>query len=319
MRHLRLFAAAVLAVAALHGAGWAYASRRVRAETEAYLDGLRGNGWVVTAESSGIAGWPGAAAARYTGIALDGAAAGVPVAWAAAEVRVAVSAADPGRVQIIPSGLQRLRVGAGPWTDLTANASVLALDGRGGTLAIDGLTVGLPGGPVQAGTVRAAVTGLDFEATINGVSGTSLPWPIEAARLEGALTRPPPAALGPAAAAAWRDAGGAAQVRALTVSAGPVQAAASGMARLDGALQPDVDLAVQVRGHRPALDRLVQGGTIPASAAVSAKAVLGLLASRDPDAPAKAQVRLSGGVLAVAGFPLLRLPPLAWAAGPANP
>jgi len=307
--------AALLAAAALHGAGWLYASQRVRSGAEAYLDSLRGEGWTITHMPVRLAGWPLAAAVQVPGFAADGSGAGVPVAWTATEVRIGVAATQPGTMRITPSGAQRWRVGAGPWTELTSDSFDLALDGRGAVLAVQGLN--LSGTSIHVASARAEVAELDVSATVTGASAGMLPWPVEAATLEATLTQPPPAS-GPAAAVAWRDAGGLVQVRALTLSAGPVQASASGTARLDGQLQPGVDLTVLVRGHRPALDRLVQAGTIPEGTATAAKAVLGLLASRDPGAPAKVPVTLAGGVLAVAGFPLLRLPPLAWAAPPAD-
>lgn len=316
MKAWRTGGTALLAVAALHGAGWLYASQKVRAEAESYLDGLRGEGWTVTHLPARLAGWPLAAAVQVPGLAVDGSGAGVPVAWTAAEVRIAVAATQPGTVRITPSGEQRWRVGVGAWAGLASDSFDLMLDRHGAALAVQGLA--LSGTSIQVASARAEIAGLDVSASITGASADTLPWPIEAATLDATLTQPPPQASGPAAATAWRDAGGLVQVRALTLQAGPVQATASGTVRLDGQLQPDVDLTALVRGHRPALDRLVQAGTIPPGTAAAASAVLGLLAGRDPGAPAKVQVRLAGGVLALAGFPLLRLPPLAWAAPPAD-
>lgn len=87
---------------------------------------------------------------------------------------------------------------------------------------------------------------------------------------------------------------------------------AAGTARLDDTLQPVLSLTAKVSGYRPALDKLVAAGVVTAPAATAAKAVLGLLSGHDAQAPATVPVRLDGGVLAIAGFPLLRLPPLAW-------
>ena len=85
------------------------------------------------------------------------------------------------------------------------------------------------------------------------------------------------------------------QVNTLVLEAGDLQASASGTGRLDATLQPVLDLTARVQGHRAALDRLVQAGVIQASAAVAAKAVLGLLSGRDPGAPATLPIRIAGG------------------------
>jgi hypothetical protein len=119
-----------------------------------------------------------------------------------------------------------------------------------------------------------------------------------------------------AAAAAWRDGGGSLQVNAIQLEAGDLQASASGAASLDSALQPVLSLTARVQGHRAALDRLAQAGVIQASAALAAKAVLGLLSGRDPGAPATLPIRIAGGVVSVAGFPLLRLPAIDWTVEP---
>ena len=100
MKAWRTGGAALLAAAALHGAGWLYASQRVRSGAEAYLDSLRGEGWTITHMPVRLAGWPLAAAVQVPGFAADGSGAGVPVAWTATEVRIGVAATQPGTVRI---------------------------------------------------------------------------------------------------------------------------------------------------------------------------------------------------------------------------
>ena len=49
----------------------------------------------------------------------------------------------------------------------------------------------------------------------------------------------------------------------------------------------------------------MQAGAVQASAAMAAKAVLGLLSGRDPGAPATLPVRVAGGVVSVYQDPAL--------------
>lgn len=302
--------------AALHGAVWAYAAGRLETETEAWLDGLRREGWVVAADAPRRAGWPLAAAVRYRQATISGAAAGVPVAWSAEEVSLSLHAAQPGTLLVVPGGMQRVRLGRADWIPVTAESLQLAVDATGGDAVGHGIVMHLPGGPIGIAGLHGVVAGRSLRLGLTGIQAPPLP-PAARLTVEAVLTGPLPPGPDPAAiAAAWRDGGGAVQVNSLVLDAGDLQASASGAAGLDAALQPVLDLTAQVQGHRPALDQLVQAGVIQASAAVAAKAVLGLLSGRDPGAPAVVPVRVAGGAASVAGFPLLRVPGIDWMAGP---
>jgi len=315
MTRARAALLSVAAVAALHGAGWAYVTGRMQAEYGAALDGMHQAGWSVVAGAPRRAGWPFSAALQLGTVQVDGAGAGLPVRMAAEQVQIALHALRPGTLHVVPSGAMSVRLGTLPDCRVDAGLLELTTDGTAYDLAARGLSLGVPGGSVTIEGVQAHAAGLAVEASMTGAVPTpSLRLP-SAGRLslDALLTKPWPGGSSPAAqASAWRDAGGAVTVRRIQGQAGELAVDAAGTAGLDGTLQPVLTLTAKVGGYRPALDRLVAAGTVTAPAATAAKAVLGLLSGRDAQAPATVPVRLDGGVLAVAGFPLLRVPPLAW-------
>jgi hypothetical protein len=307
--------AVAAAVVALHGAAWFYASGRLEAEATAVLDDLRRQGWEIVADAPQRAGWPLAAGIRYRRVRMDGTSAGVPAAWRADDVDVRIRAVQPGTLLLAPSRMQQVRLGGGDWVEVAASLQ-LAVQADSAEAVGRDLVLQLPGGPVGIAGMHANLRGRTLQLDLAGIEAGPL---LSAGHFMGAAVLTGPLLPGPdpaAAAAAWRDGGGAVQVNTLQLEAGDLQASASGAAALDSALQPVLNLTARVQGYRAALDRLVQAGVIQASAAVAAKAVLGLLSGRDPGAPATLPIRVAGGVVSVAGFPLLRLPAVDWTAEP---
>ncbi len=310
-RSLAVAAAAI----ALHGAAWFYASGRLEAEAAAVLDDLRRQGWEIVADPPQRAGWPLAAGLRYRQVQMDGTSAGVPAAWRADDVDIRIRAVQPGTLLLAPSRMQQVRLGGGDWVEVAASLQ-LAVQADSAEAVGRDLVVRLPGGPVGIAGMHANLRGRTLQLDLAGIEAEPL---LSAGHLMGTAVLTGPLLPGPdpvAAAAAWRDGGGAVQVNTLQLEAGDLQASASGTAALDSALQPVLNLTARVQGYRAALDRLAQAGVIQASAAVAAKAVLGLLSGRDPGTPATLPVRIAGGVVSVAGFPLLRLRAIDWRAEP---
>ncbi len=310
---LRLAFIAALTALVIHGLAWAYVTDRLRTEYLARLDGLRLQGWRITSEQPRLAGWPMAAALQLGPLAIDGTPAGVPLAWSAEAVELQLRIRHPATLRLVPAGLQRIRLGQVPEFTLTAAAMEVQEDGD---LQVTGqdLVLALSGGDVRVGTIQARAAGLTIQAALTAVQ---LPdprlQPMDRATLDAVLTQPIPAAADPVRQAArWRDEGGTVEVRAFHAQAGELAIQASGMARLDGRLQPALEGTAILRGYRPTLDALVEAGAMPASAALAANAVLGLLSSRGGQAGAAVPVRLADGVLSLAGFPLARLPAVEW-------
>lgn len=300
---------------ALHGAVWFYASGRLASKTGAALDDLRRQGWEVVSDAPQRTGWPLAAGVRYRQLRLDGTFAGVPAAWHAEHVEVTLRAVQPGTLLLTPSRRQQLRLGAGDWLEVAASLQLAVQTDSAEAVGHD-LAVQLPGGPVGVAAMHANLKGRTLQLDLAGIEAGPL---LNAGHLRAEMVLTGPLLPGPglaAAATAWRDGGGALQVNTLQLDAGDLQAFASGAASLDPALQPMLDLTARVQGYQTALDRLAQAGVIQTSAAVAAKAVLGLLSGRSRGAPATLPVRIAAGVVSVAGFPLLRLPAIDWTAEP---
>ena len=306
----------VLTVFVIHGVTWAYATDRLRTAYLAGLQELRQQGWRVTSEQPRRAGWPAAAALQLGPLAFDGTPAGVPLAWSAMAAELRLDAWHPATLRIVPAGLQRIRLGQAPEFTLAAAAMEVQADGETLQAAGQDLVLALTGGEVRVGSMEARTAGLTLQAALTAVQlpDPRLP-PVGHVTLDAALTQPVPAAADPVQQAVqWRDRGGTAEVRAINVQAGELAIEASGTARLDAGLQPALDGTAILRGYRPALAALVQAGAVTASAALAANAVLGLLSGHGGQAGAAVPVRLAEGVLSVAGFPLVRLPAVAWAA-----
>lgn len=320
VRTLLLVAAAAFV---LDGAAWSYATSRLQSGVLASLDGLRQAGWKVQAGPPHWSGWP-LAAALDMAVALDGAGAGVPVAWQADRLRTSLSPLHPNTLRFTPSGAQRIRLGAGPWQTLTAASLDVAADGAQVKVTGRNLTLSLPKAALEAAEVQAHAAGLGLQATLTGVQVTHAAGMPPPARiwLDAALTRPLPAgpdgaAQAAAQAAVWRDAGGVVTINSILAEAGDLAASGSGTARLDAALQPVAELTLQLRGWRPAVDALVHAGVVTPGSGVAAKAILGMLSGRDAADLATVPLRLGDGVVAVGEFPLARVPTLDWT--PAHP
>ncbi len=310
----RGFAVAAAAVA-LHGAVWFYVTRQLASETEAALDDLRRRGWEVVFDAPQRTGWPFSAGVRYRQVRLDGTAAGVPAVWRADDLDVTLRAVQPGTLLLTPSRMQQVRLVGADWVEVAASLQLAVQEDSAEAVGRD-LIVRLPGGPVGIAAMHASLKGRTLQLDLAGIEAGPL---MTGGHImaETFLTGPLQPGPDPAAAAtAWRDGGGALQVNMLQLDAGGLQASASGAAGLDPTLQPVLSLTARVLGYRTAIDRLAQAGVIQTSAAVAAKAVLGLLSGRDPGAPATLPIRIAGGVVSVAGFPLLRLPAIDWTVEP---
>lgn len=315
MTRTRVALLGVAAVAAVHGVGWAYVTGRMQAEYAAALDGMRQAGWSVVTEAPQRAGWPSSAALRLGAVQVDGTGAGLPVRWRAEQVRIALHATSPGTLHVVPAGAMYLGVGSFPDCRIDAGMLEGTTDGSAYDLTARGLLIEGSGGSVAIEGLQAHAAGLMIEATLIGAAPSpSLRLPaVGRWSIEASLTEPWPAGSNPAVqAATWRDSGGTVIVSHAQGRAEALAVDAAGTARLDDTLQPVLSLTAKVSGYRPALDKLVAAGVVTAPAATAARAVLGLLSGHDAQAPATVPVRLDRGVLAIAEFPLLRLPPLAW-------
>jgi len=325
---------------ALLGAGhavlWQVAVGRLEAGFHAWAAARRAEGWQVAHAAPERGGWPFAAALTLPDLRVGGTLSGMPagMAWRSERVRLSIAPPLPDKLRVEAQGSQRLLRGQEEWpfsagslvaflplnTPSPGHATILARQLRLGATE-------------EATMVAEAEAELDFRANVGGnepaatlalaLRGLSLPMAtplgreVEAMMLEAALTGPlPRGAMPPAAlAAAWRDAGGTLEVRALTLRWGEVAASSAATLALDETLQPTGAGTLRVAGADRVLDALAASGTLPPASAAIARTVLPLLLRPDPaGGPLRLEVpvTLENRTLSAARIPLRRLPPVDW-------
>ncbi len=325
----------VLADAAL----WLAAQRALARGFDRWAAAMAARGVVVTAGQARAGGFP-TAATRSFALRLQAG----DAALRSDRVVLRLSPTDPGTLRVdLPApvgvsvpGLPPLALASADWrvTARLDGSGIVATDARGLRLAI--AEAGGPPRDVQAALLHLQAQPVGEALNLVGsaqsiVLPAPLPgeaWPlgrhVASAAFElvahGRLPQPTDAAgwLDRAALAAWRDSGGALDVRRLAVGYGPLGVSGGGHLALDAELQPTGQASFQLLGYAETLDALAAAHVVTAHAAQAAAAVLGLLARAPADGGAPEVplgVSLRDRVLTAAGFPLLRLPMLTWPGG----
>lgn len=323
---------------ALLGAGhavlWRMVEERLDRGFHAWAEARRAQGWQVAHGTPRPGGWPLAATLTLPAprLALPGGG----TEWQAEALTLRVSLLQLGTLRAEAEGRQSLRLGA-----LTLP---FAADHLSATLPLEAgmapdraelqasqlrLGAGAEGTTVDAASARLlhaanAVEGepaLTLAVALEGVMlpvaaplAAALGRPVQAATLEAALTGPLP---GPrplaTRAAEWRDAGGALEIRALTLRWGEVAASAAATLALDAALQPMGAGTLRIAGAPRVLEALTGAGLVPPRSAAVAGSVLPLLSRPDPETgrpTLEVPLTLENRTLSAARLPLTRLPPL---------
>jgi hypothetical protein len=339
-----MFLVALLLVLVIGDAlAWHFAVQQLRAGLDAWIAERRASGWSVASEAPQAGGWPLAATLSLRNVAMQGGAADIPggMAWRATGIVLRLDLRHPRVLQIDAEGQQSLRLGSGPdipcsagrlqmLVPLRADPTTQAFDLRGeavrAKLPVGGAEDLLTIDRLDVDTVLtpAAQQGQAAVSTTMKANGIGLPtrlhWPlgsrIESVALEAALNGPLPAGSQlTARAAAWRDEGGSLEVQHVETHWGPLGLTATATLALDPELQPMGTGTAQVTGYAETLDALARDGLMSKSAAITAKAVLSLLANAPDDgSPAEVEVPLSlqYRTLSMRQVPLVRLPELDW-------
>lgn len=336
----RRFVLGILALAVVLAAGWSawwyVLSMRIESGFEAWATARRAEGWTVAVGARHLGGWPLAAELELADVRLRGGAPALPMAlaWDAPHVALRVAPFSPSTLEIEPEGEQRIELGGGAL--VVAGGRLLAQvpvdhPGPPWTMAVAGEAVHVrpeDGKPALIGRMRAdatldpaAAAALDANFAADRIElpgGRS--WPlgerITAIAADVTISGPVPPAGTPAARAEiWRRDGGSATLRNGTLRWGPLDASADLRGGLDPSLQPVVEGTARMTGWAQALDVLAAHHAIGEHAALTAKAVMSLVAETPPGGGASAitiPFAAADGVFSVRGIPLLRLPPLAW-------
>jgi hypothetical protein len=200
-----------------------------------------------------------------------------------------------------------------PTAELTVHALRVGADGLAIGAARARLVAGMTAGKGKAAlSVNLNAQEVMLPQGINWPLGRHLGSLFADAAIDGPL--PPPHGF-VANARAWRDGGGAVDLRQVDLRWGPLDGHLSGTASLDQDLQLLASGAVRARNYAETLDVLAERRIINADAALAAKAVLSLLASvRAGGGPAEVEIpfTIRDRVAAVRGIPLVKLPALQW-------
>jgi hypothetical protein len=276
-------------------------------------------------------GWPFSAARVLSGVALRGGAASLTADRAILRLSPlrpdALTLLLPGEVAARLPGLPALRARAQTWTVRLPATGAAAIDAT--ALEVDlqqpdtepprRLTIALA--HLQIAPTNAADT--QFIGSAQSIAlpippGETMPLGPRIASVAFDLTLRgsiPPPYLTAGALTAWRGDRGAIDLDRFALGYGPLGVSGNGRFDLDAALQPEGRAALHLVGQAETVAALAAARVISSHVAIAANAVLSLLAHTPPGGgvpQVDTGLVLEDGILSVAGFPLLRVPPVAW-------
>lgn len=285
---------AVLAL--LYGAAWTGAAFWFKARLDTVAADLTAQGYAITRGETLLVGFPTTVGVMYRSLNVSAPTSHGGWRWDAGAVRVTLQAQAPTMPVIDLAGSHRLT------GFLSAPEDSVALEiGRGtaslafaADASLESMTLKLSETTVTAGSSPAPIKladgtlhltlGAPAHATLS-LHGLTLPQEVPAlgrtvGALDLALDVTGPLTSGPLRASleAWRDAGGALEVRSFTLAWGPAQAAGTGTIALDGALQPLGAATVKFQGFFEIVSALTAEGYVREREASLAKIVLEMLA-----------------------------------------
>jgi len=312
---------------------------RMRTAYAQWTQDMRAQGWQVTdeGEKGQLTGL--GATLVLKDLRLAGGRAILPggLSWHASRLELSLSLLHPRRLTIAPQAEQKFRLAGGPPLVVSASLLTAAVPLGNGhpdrlDISAEQLTAGIARTD-QRQALQIASAELHLQAAPGGGSrtdttlvlqarGIGLPddgrWPLGATigRLSANISLSSPVLSGAAPveqARAWRDWGGALQLRQCTLHWGPLDLSLQGSLHLDQDLQPEGAGTARVTGGGQALTALAQGGTIPDGIAQTAQVMLGLIARPVAGSDGlELPVALKHATLSVGKLPLLSVPPVAW-------
>ena len=312
----------VALLAAAHSAAWLVASNQILQNLPTIRAAATEEGWTLDTGAATRTGWPLAATIRLANVSarrtLD--AAGT-LAWSADHLDVSLRPNDVTALHLTTAGPQRLTAGDAPplALDLTAADLRIPLDGDAPLhLVATGLQATIDAQTSHAQTLQAAQIEARFDPVALAGSATGLtvapplppPFDRPATFSLRAVTAPPLPFRG--TAADWRAAGGTVEIREMALDDGTLKASGHLEAKLDSALQPALQGTLRVEGAPAMLDAAARAGLVAPGPASAIKAVLAVLTLGARGGPVDLPVTLRDRTLAVAQFPLLRVPAIQW-------
>lgn len=321
-----------VALALLYGAAWLGAAFWLRAELQGFASDLRGKGYEIEHGAPAFAGFP-----ATLGIAIPGLSVAAPPAeggwrWQSGGVRVTLHAGAPTEPVIDLTGSHRLTgLLSAPDKGLSLNVgrglASLAFARNG---AIDNVVLKLSETTIaDANGDVPMLSFMDSSLHVATDSGHITLWmrditlPDEVPVLSETITAldltldvvgPRPSGPLREALNAWREGGGAIEVREAALDWPPARAAGSGTIALDAALQPIGAATFKFQGFFEIVSALVESGHVDPGVESLAKIVLGMLAK--PSATGTAELSLPLTVqdrtLHAGPVKLMEMPEVVW-------
>ncbi|MES2712841.1 MAG: DUF2125 domain-containing protein [Pseudomonadota bacterium] len=343
---MRAAIAALLVLALLaagHSALWRWTSGQIERGFASWAAQRRAQGWTVEHGATTRGGWPFAATLNVPGLRMAATMPNLPGGfdWQAEAVALRVAAPRLDRLVVDLRGRQRLRLGE---TELPFAADRLEAffptgagnSMREGEVQTERLRMSTPSGllELREGTLafgtRTSATESEPALTLNlAMRGLGLPEAIAALPAlaafgrqvdsmvaEAVVSGPVPGGRDPVLRAEqWRDGGGTAEFRLLSLQWGPVGGGVNATVTLDDRLQPMGTATLRMSGADRVIRALAEAGTLtPASASAAATALMLLQRAPENGGPPQVEVpmTLEGSRLTVARVPLARLEPIPW-------
>ncbi|HLO77994.1 MAG TPA: DUF2125 domain-containing protein [Magnetospirillum sp.] len=335
IRRIAALFAASLAVAALgYTVYWFHAATVLRKGVEDWAEQKRAEGWQVTWDSLDTGGYP-----LHLSLTLAAPAVAAPdgARWRGEHLTAHATPFDPSRLRVTSPGRHVVAWSGGEAVVQVSSARLdVDLDRQGmlddATLLASGISVdGLAGAPLRAAGLALTIDPLPvahpdhttatlrFSATAHDLTLPALPGlPLDreigvaeiTGRVLGALPHEAPAQ----ALSQWSADGGTVELDHVTLEWSPMAMEAQGTVALDPNGQPVASLAARIRGFAPLMDRLAEGGSIPADTANAAKLMLMLMAKPDakgrPTVPVPVSVQ--DGALYLGSARVARVPAINW-------
>lgn len=320
------------AAAVLYGAAWTGAAFWLRAELNAFAKDLIDQSYAITHGGPTLAGFPGAVGVQVRDLVITAPAGHGGWHWEADVVTTRLSLASLTAPTVDLAGGHRVTgIVSAPDEGFTVNvgqgamrlsfAQNVALENVEVTLSDTSVADATGQTPLfrfKEGALQVSTTTRHAAVSVRAVTlARGVPVLSETiAGLDIALDLTGELPPGPLLASldAWRDGGGAVELRALTLDWPPARATGTGTLALDNARQPLGAATVKFQGFFEIVAALQEKGLVHAREASVAKTVLGILAKSSPNGAPEIELPLTlqDRKLHAGPIVLMEMPEVVW-------
>ena len=320
---------------------WRHVAQQLEAGVEAWASEQRALGNEVAFAWDGIGGFPFRFETTFRDPSIRWRSPRAEATWTGATLHAAMAPWNLRRIEVRSDGQHdaalRLAGDLAEWrVETTGLAGMIDLHNsgrlRGFTLALQQPDITMPDGTVLASATatvmldQPATPPTDFNMPLARVTldlrsmvlppGTRLVTEdtVETLSFDVTIKGPMPMAPLKEALAAWRDAGGVAELNGFAFAQGPLSVTGNATLALDAELQPEGAGTITTTGLSEALEILIRDGLIPDDRALIARATAKALEKPGLDGRLQATVGLSlqNRMVSFGPVPLFALQPIEW-------